>query len=42
MAPWDNPESYDRQANKLVEMFANNFEQYLPHIDDDVRAAAIG
>ena len=39
---WDNPESYDRQANKLVEMFANNFEQYLPHIDDDVRAAAIG
>ncbi|WP_339768107.1 phosphoenolpyruvate carboxykinase [uncultured Pseudosulfitobacter sp.] len=39
---WDNPESYDRQADKLVEMFATNFEQYLPHIDEDVRAAAIG
>ena len=38
----DNPESYDRQADKLVEMFATNFEQYLPHIDEDVRAAAIG
>ena len=39
---WDNPEAYDRQAAKLIAMFSNNFEQYLPHIDDDVRAAAIG
>ncbi|QPO08572.1 phosphoenolpyruvate carboxykinase (ATP) [Sulfitobacter pontiacus] len=39
---WDNPESYDRQADKLVKMFAENFEQYLPYIDDDVKAAAIG
>ncbi|ASM73451.1 MULTISPECIES: phosphoenolpyruvate carboxykinase [Roseobacteraceae] len=39
---WDDADSYDRQATKLVEMFASNFEQYLPHIDDDVRAAAIG
>jgi phosphoenolpyruvate carboxykinase (ATP) len=39
---WDDAASYDRQAAKLVEMFSNNFEQYLPHIDDDVRAAAIG
>ena len=39
---WDDPESYDRQVTKLVAMFAENFEQYLPHIDDEVRAAAIG
>jgi phosphoenolpyruvate carboxykinase (ATP) len=39
---WDKPDSYDRQAAKLVKMFAENFEQYLPHIDEDVKAAAIG
>ncbi len=39
---WDNPESYDRQAAKLVQMFADNFEQYTPFIDDDVKAIAIG
>jgi len=38
---WDNPEAYDRQAAKLVNMFADNFAQYLPFIDDDVKAAAI-
>ncbi len=39
---WDNPESYDRQAAKLVKMFSENFEQYMPYIDEDVKAAAIG
>ena len=39
---WDNPEAYDRQAAKLMKMFNANFEQYLPFIDDDVKAAAIG
>ncbi|WP_099826641.1 phosphoenolpyruvate carboxykinase [Oceaniglobus indicus] len=39
---WDNPESYDRQAAKLVKMFSENFAQYADHIDEDVRAAAIG
>jgi phosphoenolpyruvate carboxykinase (ATP) len=39
---WDNPESYDRQAAKLVGMFSDNFEQYQPYIDDDIKAAAIG
>ncbi len=39
---WDNPESYDRQAVKLVTMFSENFGQYMAHIDDDVKAAAIG
>ena len=41
-ATWDNPQEYDAQAAKLVGMFAENFEQYLEHIDEDVRAAAIG
>ncbi|WP_102109594.1 phosphoenolpyruvate carboxykinase [Oceaniglobus roseus] len=39
---WDNPESYDRQAAKLVSMFSENFAQYADHIDDDVRAVTIG
>jgi phosphoenolpyruvate carboxykinase (ATP) len=39
---WGNPEGYDAQAEKLVKMFADNFAQYLPYIDDDVKAAAIG
>lgn len=39
---WDDGEAYDRQATKLVEMFSANFEQYLPYIDADVKAAAIG
>jgi len=39
---WDSPEAYDRQAQKLVKMFADNFEKYLPFIDDDVKSAAIG
>ncbi|MDE0588413.1 phosphoenolpyruvate carboxykinase [Halocynthiibacter sp. C4] len=39
---WDNPEAYDRQAEKLVTMFSENFAQYEDHIDEDVRAAAIG
>ncbi|MCG7493773.1 phosphoenolpyruvate carboxykinase [Thalassobius sp. Cn5-15] len=39
---WADAAAYDAQAAKLVGMFADNFEQYLPHIDDDVKAAAIG
>ncbi len=39
---WHDPESYDRQAAKLVQMFANNFAQYVPFIDEDIKAAAIG
>ncbi|CUH82913.1 phosphoenolpyruvate carboxykinase [Thalassovita mediterranea] len=39
---WADQAAYDAQAAKLVGMFADNFEQYLPHIDDDVKAAAIG
>ena len=39
---WGNGAEYDRQAAKLVGMFAANFGQYLPFIDADVKAAAIG
>ena len=37
---WADPEAYDRQALKLVAMFVRNFEQYEPHVGDDVKAAA--
>jgi phosphoenolpyruvate carboxykinase (ATP) len=39
---WNDKEAYDAQAEKLVQMFADNFAQYVPYIDDDVKAAAIG
>lgn len=39
---WANPADYDEQAKKLVQMFSDNFAQYLEAIDDEVRAAAIG
>jgi len=39
---WADPAAYDAQANKLVGMFQNNFAQYLPFIDADVGAAALG
>ncbi|MFP7569898.1 phosphoenolpyruvate carboxykinase [Marivita sp. S2033] len=39
---WNDKEAYDEQASKLVQMFAENFAQYVPYIDDDVKAAAIG
>ncbi len=39
---WTDKDAYDAQAQKLVAMFAQNFEQYVAYIDDDVKAAAIG
>ncbi len=41
-ATWADPAAYDRQAQKLVDMFSANFAKYVPFIDDDVKAAAIG
>ena len=38
---WDDPAAYDAQAAKVVQMFIDNFEQYVPYIDEDVKAAAI-
>jgi phosphoenolpyruvate carboxykinase (ATP) len=39
---WADKSGYDAQAEKLVSMFSDNFEKYVPFIDDDVKAAAIG
>ncbi|WP_420857313.1 phosphoenolpyruvate carboxykinase [Marivivens marinus] len=39
---WADKSAYDAQAQKLVNMFADNFAQYVPFIDEDVKAAAIG
>ena len=39
---WEDPDAYDRQARKLVRLFSENFARYIPFIDDDVRAEAIG
>ena len=39
---WADGAAYDAQAAKLVSMFADNFGQYVPFIDADVKAAAIG
>ena len=37
----DDSLAYDAQAAELVKVFTNNFIQYLPYIDEDVKAAAI-
>ena len=39
---WADKDAYDAQAKKLVDMFAANFDKYLDHIDEDVKACAIG
>jgi phosphoenolpyruvate carboxykinase (ATP) len=39
---WADPSAYDVSARRLVGMFAENFAKYVPFIDDQVRAAAIG
>jgi phosphoenolpyruvate carboxykinase (ATP) len=38
---WADPVAYDRAARKLVDRFADNFGQFLPHIDSDVREVLI-
>ncbi len=39
---WELSADYDRHAAKPVEMFADNLATYEAHIDDDVKAIAIG
>ncbi len=39
---WADKAAYDAQAKALVAMFAKNFAQYVDHIDEDVKAAALG
>jgi phosphoenolpyruvate carboxykinase (ATP) len=37
---WADPDAYDAQAKKLVDMFQANFAKFEPHVDPDVLAAA--
>ncbi|WP_319532964.1 phosphoenolpyruvate carboxykinase [uncultured Cohaesibacter sp.] len=37
---WSDPAAFDAQAKKLAGMFVKNFEIYLPHVDEAVKAAA--
>ena len=39
---WKDKDAYDVQAQKLVGMFKENFEQYMPYVSDEVKAVAIG
>jgi phosphoenolpyruvate carboxykinase (ATP) len=39
---WADPTAYDASARRLVGMFAANFAKYVPFIDEEIRAAAIG
>lgn len=39
---WSDVAAYDAAAQKLVGMFAKNFAQYVAHIQDDVKAVALG
>jgi len=37
---WSNPAAYDAQAQKLIQMFIENFAKFENHVSDDVKAAA--
>ncbi|GGO90635.1 phosphoenolpyruvate carboxykinase [Stakelama pacifica] len=37
---WADKRSYDETAEKLVDLFVSNFEQFADHVDQGVRAAA--
>jgi phosphoenolpyruvate carboxykinase (ATP) len=37
---WADKAAFDAQAKKLAGMFVKNFEYYLPHLDEAVKAAA--
>jgi phosphoenolpyruvate carboxykinase (ATP) len=39
-ATWPDPQAYDAQAKKLVDMFVANFEQFAAHVEQGVREAA--
>jgi phosphoenolpyruvate carboxykinase (ATP) len=40
-AAWADPVAYDRTAADLVNKFVANFAQFVDHVDDGVRAAAL-
>ncbi len=37
---WDDKEEYDRTAQKLVQLFVDNFAEFEAHVDEGVRKAA--
>ena len=37
---WADKEEYDATAQKLVQLFVNNFDQFAEHVDEGVRQAA--
>jgi len=37
---WGDKEDYDRTAQKLVQLFVDNFAQFEAHVDESVRQAA--
>jgi phosphoenolpyruvate carboxykinase (ATP) len=39
---WADPQAYDAQARKLVQMFIENFAKFEGHVDAEVKAAAPG
>jgi len=39
---WNDHAEYDSQAANLVKMFADNFQQYVNYVDDDVKAIMLG
>ncbi len=39
-AAWADPEEYDRTAQRLVQLFVDNFAQFEAHVDQGVRDAA--
>jgi phosphoenolpyruvate carboxykinase (ATP) len=37
---WQNGDSYDAKARELAARFAENFEPFIPHVSEEVRAAS--
>jgi phosphoenolpyruvate carboxykinase (ATP) len=37
---WQDPEAYDRQAQKLAQMFVDNFSQFTEHVSEEIRNAS--
>jgi phosphoenolpyruvate carboxykinase (ATP) len=39
---WDNPDEYDKQAERLVELFSDNFREFENEVPEEVKHAAPG
>ncbi|WP_375197308.1 phosphoenolpyruvate carboxykinase (ATP), partial [Sphingobium sp.] len=40
-ATWPDKAAYDETAGKLVKQFVDNFAQFVDHVDESVRGAAL-